>query len=217
MTGPGGVSPNEYVPDKGYPWQANGRSQRESGAVRMRPGAAVGLSCLDMRASATAASIATGSGRSSSRSTSSATISRVARSGRPLPASPDRDVGVARTRSLPAGWISAAATAILSPGPWMTLQTRSLVTAWAHPDHQSSRALPAPPPVQRDYSPWSSCHLLPAGFRAIPCSGRARESYNVIEKRVACGAEESVSVVTAGVVPARYGGPPHARLHYQCR
>ena len=32
---------------------------------------------------------------------------------------------------------------------------------------------PAPPPVQCDYFPGSSCHLLPAGFRAIPCSGRA--------------------------------------------
>jgi hypothetical protein len=39
---------------------------------------------------------------------------------------------------------------------------------------------------------------------------------NVIEKRLALGAQQSVSVVTGGAVPARYGGPPHARLHYQC-
>jgi hypothetical protein len=58
---------------------------------------------------------------------------------------------------------------------------------------------------------------LPAFLRAIPCSRRARQSHIVIDKRVAWAAQESVSVVAGGVVPARYGGPTHARLHHHCR
>jgi putative transposase len=43
--------------------------------------------------------------------------------------------------------------------------------------------------------------------RAIPCSNGAEESHFVIKKRVALGAQESVSVFTAGAAPAGYGGP----------
>src|SRR5579864_9286201 len=49
------------------------------------------------------------------------------------------------------------------------------------------------------------------------CSKVAKQCHIVIEKRVAWRAQQSVSVVTAGMVLTGYGGPAHAYLHHQCR
>ena len=50
--------------------------------------------------------------------------------------------------------------------------------------------------------------------RAIPCSELAQQRHNIIRKRVALVAEESVSVVTGGTAPAQPGEPTHAHLHH---
>jgi hypothetical protein len=50
--------------------------------------------------------------------------------------------------------------------------------------------------------------------RAIPCSELAQQRHNIIRKRVALVAEESVSVVTGGTAPAQPGDPTNAHLHH---
>ncbi len=216
MTGPGGVSPNEYVPDKGYPWQANGRSQREFGAVRMRPEAAVGLSCLDMRASATAASIATGSGRSSSRSTSSATISRVARAAVGL--CPNGRIAIWEQRGHD---LCRRAGSQLRRGGDRNPKPRglddiaewSLVTAWA----ASGPSIVASASSAATCSTLFPLEFVPSAAGRFPSnsmlgSGSRKPQCYRETSGLRCGRERECGHGRRGVGPI--WRPPHARLHH---
>src|SRR6202521_2795790 len=81
-------------------------------------------------------------------------------------------------------------------------------------------AAKSPPRVQLGHKVRSGVAEYPRSCRshvprrAIPCSELAQQRHNIIRKRVALVAEESVSVVTGGTAPAQPGEPTHAHLHH---
>ena len=171
-----------------------------------------------MRASATAASIATGSGRSSSRSTSSATISRVARAAVGL--CPHSRIAMSERRGHD---LCRRAGSQLRGGGERNPKPRGLDDiAEQEPSH---RLGPSGPPIVASASSAATCstRLLPLEF--VPSAAGRFPSNSMLgpglrkpqcyreTSGLRCGRERECGHGRRGASPI--WRPPHARLHHQ--